>query len=191
LADEIRDHFVPCLSVHAPEGLVVGSHPDDFLTWARSVREFAVRVGAKVIVFHPVRAISTSYSECLKILSSNIKALQQESRAADVVLETFKGGQYFSYEDIIAAGLPICLDTSHMSHKEALTVVERHHDQMRHVHLSRATDDMTHIPVKKRGISIIKRLAEYQWSGTVCLEYLDWYAEEMIKDCHRFVNIFG
>jgi hypothetical protein len=59
------------------------------------------------------------------------------------------------------------------------------------VHLSRATDDMTHIPVKKRGISIIKRLAEYQWSGTVCLEYLDWYAEEMIKDCHRFVNIFG
>jgi hypothetical protein len=187
IADEILDNSVHCVSIHAPEGPVVGFDPDGFLAWTRGMREFADKIGARIIVFHPLRVSSTSYDQSLKLLSNNIKALQQET-VATVALETFKGGAYFDYKDLIGAGLPICLDTSHVSHQEALDVVGKCPEQIRHIHLSRATGSLTHLPAKKCEFGVVERLIGRQPSIAVCLEYLDRYASEMVRDCKRFTD---
>ena len=151
MVDEIIDNSISCVSVHAPEGPVVGFCPEGFPTRTRGIREFADKVGAVAIVFHPLRVSSTSYGECLNPLSNVIKVAQQET-AATIILETFKGVPYFDYKDVLTEGLPICLDTSHMSHKEALAVVEKHHGQIWHVHLSEASNGLTHAAVRKPGM---------------------------------------
>jgi len=127
--------------------------------------------------------------ESLGLLLDNIKALQREA-AGTVVVETFIGGAYFGYKRIAAKGLPLCLDTSHMGHKDAITLVEKRHDQIKHVHLSEARDRVTHTPVGEQGQAVMKRLAALQWDGTVCIEYLDRYADEMIRDCERLAGLF-
>jgi sugar phosphate isomerase/epimerase len=190
LAEDLLNHAVSCIAIHAPEGPVVSYEPEDFLSWAHSVAKLSNSLDAKAIVLHPLRGSSMDDSECLSFMLNNIKALQDETTTT-VVLETFKGGEFFSYKRIAAKGLPICLDTSHMSHKDAITFVDKRHDQIRHVHLSEAKNLVPHMPVGERGQAVMERLAELQWDGTVCIEYSDRYADEMIEDYKRFAGMFG
>ncbi len=190
LAEELRDHSVPCIAIHAPEGPVVTYQPEDFLDWAHDIGDLSNKVGARMIIFHPQRASMIDDDEALALLSSNIKSLQQETTAT-VVLETFSGGERFNYKCLAAARLPLCLDTSHMGHKDAVTLVEKRHDQIKHVHLSEAQGRVTHRPVGKEGKAVMKRLAELRWDGTVCIEYLDRYVKEMIEDCKWLTGIYG
>jgi sugar phosphate isomerase/epimerase len=108
-----------------------------------------------------------------------------------VVLETFRGGQYFGYKELLDEGLPICIDTSHMKHVEALDLVERYHNKIVHVHLSEAMGGLTHQPAGKASLELLTRLTELGWDGSVCFEYLDGYAEEMRKDLKAFRSLFG
>jgi len=190
LAKEIVENEVTCVSIHAPEGRVITYTTESFMKWTQSVRHLADDVGAEVIVLHPCLVNSIGRAKYLETLAANIEASRRDT-SATIAIETFIGGQYFGYEEILAAGLPICLDTSHMKHSKATKVVEKNHSQITHVHLSQVKGGRPHQPVGKNGERILDKLAAKEWSGSVCMEYMDPLMAEMVRDCKRFEAKLG
>ena len=185
LARELLDHSVTCTAIHAPEGDVVTRYTDTFLKWAGRLSDFANQVSAEVIVFHPKKPTALNRRTCLDFLVKNVAALQKTTRAV-ITVETFKGLKWIDYKAVIAAGLPLCLDTSHLSHRDTLEVLDGHLGQVRHIHISEAGDGDVHEPVGEFGTQVLHKLARARWAGSVCFEYMDEYFERAIEDCKRF-----
>ena len=190
LAHEIVEHSVTCIAVHAPEGDVITRYSDTFLKSTADLSHFANQVGAKTIVFHPKEEPSVPHGECLDLLVKNITALQQTTGAV-ITVETFRSRKWIRYKEVITAGLPVCLDTSHLSHGDTLEVLDRHLDQVQHVHLSERKPGGVHLPVGEFGMQVLDRLARARWTGPVCLEYMDEYSAQAVEDCAELSNKFS
>jgi sugar phosphate isomerase/epimerase len=150
----------------------------DYSSGASGISDFADYVGDRVIVIHPVEPAALPHNECLDLLAKNIRALQQTEQAV-ISVETFRGRKWIGYEDIFAVGLPVCMDTSHLVHNEAMGLLDRHLDQIRHVHLSEVVDGCVHQPVGEFGIQVVDKLVGYGWTGSICLEHMDEHAGQV------------
>jgi len=102
-------------------------------------------------------------------------------------------------DEIIANGLPLILDTSHIKQEKTMDLIEKHHGGIVGIHLSEKRADEhpehqgeinQHQPVKDFGFRVLDALILKKWNGTVALEYMPWWHHRLVPDYNRLVDYY-
>jgi len=190
----VLSHNIIVNSVHAPQGRL---SDEAFMSWARSTVQFAERVGAHVVVFHPESTAKTNRINLQVIALANLKRLKREA-SVTVAVETFGNAKrIITPEETIDFKLPMVLDTSHLFVPRIFQVIEAYHSRIVGVHLSEmryddtAGHDLPHLPVESYGIEVLEALGAKDWSGNVTLEYLPQFHDQLIPDRAVLEELFA
>lgn len=194
LAAFVLSHNIIVNSVHAPQGRL---SDEAFMSWALPTVQFAERVGAHVVVFHPESTAKTNRINLQVIALANLKRLKREA-SVTVAIETFGNAKrVLTPEEVIERGLPLILDTSHLFVRRIFEVIEAYHSGIVGVHLSEmryddeAGHDLPHLPVESYGIEVLEALRAKDWSGNVTLEYLPQFHDQLIPDRTTLEELFA
>jgi sugar phosphate isomerase/epimerase len=184
----IRQNGTVVHSVHAPQG-----HLTDpgFMSWATETVRFAEGVGASVVVFHPEQSAKDRRLDAQTLALQNLKRLRRETETT-VAVETFGGPKrILSPEEIGEKGLPMVLDTSHLSSERTMEVIKRYHKTIALVHLSEPRDGKQHMPVVGFGFEVLDALKEVGWEGPVTLEYLPEFHDRLAGDRDALEGLYA
>lgn len=194
LVEYMKTAGIVCNSVHATQGRLTS---EDFMTWASDAVRLAEDLGAEVVVFHPENSKKEMKGNLQVIALQNIKRLQRET-GVKVAIETFGGPKrILTPEEIVANGLSMVLDTSHLFRERTLELIGKYHEGIASVHLSEERFDeregksMPHMPVEKYGFEVLDRLKEKGWAGIVTLEYLPWHHHRLLPDREMLEEMYG
>ncbi len=194
LAAFVLSHNIIVNSVHAPQGRL---SDEAFMSWALPTVQFAERVGAHVVVFHPESTAKTNRINLQVIALANLKRLKREA-SVTVAIETFGNAKrVLTPEEVIERGLPLILDTSHLFVPRIFETIQAYHSGIVGVHLSEmryddeAGHDLPHLPVESYGIEILQALRARGWDGNVTLEYLPQYHDHLIPDREVLEELFA
>ncbi len=189
----VKDARISCPSVHAPQGRLTD---DNFLSWAGETVRFAEAVGAGVVVFHPENTRKDARTNLQLTALGNIRKLQRET-GLRIAVETFGGPKrLLSPEEIGERHLWMVLDTSHVEQDRARDLIGRYHGTIAAVHLSEMRlDEKTgekrpHLPVTDFGREVLRLLEAKGWQGTVTLEYLPEYHDQLLPDREKLEGLF-
>ena len=190
----VLSHNIIVNSVHAPQGRL---SDDAFMSWARPTVQFAERVGAAVVVFHPESTAKTERINLQVIALANLKRLKREA-SVTVAVETFGNAKrVLTPEETIKFKLPMILDTSHLFVPRIFEIIQTYHSGIVGVHLSEmryddaAGHDLPHLPVASYGIEVLEALRARGWDGNVTLEYLPQYHDRLIPDRAVLEELFA
>jgi sugar phosphate isomerase/epimerase len=191
----VRDAGIICPSVHATQGRLTDDH---FMSWAGETVRFAEAVGAGVVVFHPENTRKDTRTNLQLIALGNIRKLQRETTGVRIAVETFGGPKrLLSPEEIGERHLWMVLDTSHVEQDRTRDLIGRYHGTIAAVHLSEMRlDEKTgekrpHLPVTDFGRDVLRLLHEKGWQGTVTLEYLPDYHDQLLPDRQTLEELFS
>jgi len=193
LAAFVRQEEIRCPSVHAPQGRL--TH-EGFLSWAHDVVRFAGMIGASTVVFHPENVRKDERQNLQVVALGNLKALQRGTRVR-VAVETFGSSKRVLLpEEIGEKQLWMVLDTSHLFPERIFPLIERYHGTIAAVHLSEMRADAIgqvrpHMPVRDYGFEVLRALKEKGWQGTVTLEYLPDYHDQLASDREVLEALFS
>lgn len=99
-------------------------------------------------------------------------------------METFEGkDRVLTPSEIMVAGLPMTLDTSHIVNDDRILGIVR--DYCRNipvVHLSARGLSEHHLPIDAFCLKVVGTLVSLGWSGNVVLEYLPWHLYRVRAD---------
>jgi len=173
---EVRDFVlgrgIEVLSVHAAQGKLSA---DDYAKWAEPAMQLADEIGAKSVTFHPNQSKHNRQNDQISA-RRHLRALQR-GRLALAAVETFGGhGRVLRPEEIVAKGLPLVLDTSHIHDDERIRrLIREYHQNIPAVHLSARTGSEQHLPIDAFCLEVVGLLQTLKWTGSVILEYLPWH----------------
>lgn len=183
LADVIRRHGIKVLSIHGCHG---SAADERFLTWGREHAILAKAVGAHHIVLHPRRCDRKGRMDRQELARRQIRRLEHETEVGFAV-ETFLAIREFRHDEIVPAGMKVVLDTSHVTHDQALALVGdgRARALLAGVHLSERGDGPEgdgHLPIGDHCREVVAELVRHDWSGPVILEYLPEFHDRVVSD---------
>ncbi|MDD3847369.1 MAG: TIM barrel protein [Syntrophorhabdaceae bacterium] len=194
LASVVLSHNIIVNSVHAPQGRL---SDESFMSWALPTVQFAERVGAGIVVFHPESTAKTNRINLQIIALANLKRLKREA-SVTVAIETFGNAKrIITPEETIEFKLPMILDTSHIFVSRIFQVIETYHSGIVGLHLSEmryddaAGHDLPHLPVESYGIEVLEALRAKNWDGNVTLEYLPQFHDRLIPDRAVLEELFA
>ena len=193
LAAFVRKEEIRCPSVHAPQGRLTD---EGFLSWAVEVVRFAEAIGAYTLVFHPENVRKDEKANLQVIALGNLKALQRNTEVR-IAVETFGSAKRVLLpEEIGEKELWMVLDTSHVFRDRVFDLIERYHGTIAAIHLSEMREDETgqvrpHLPVRDYGFEVLHALQKKGWHGTVTLEYLFEYHDQMVSDREVLEALFS
>ena len=192
LAAYINEKGVIVNTVHATQGRLRDGR---FMSWALPTMKFAEKIGAAAVVFHPESVRKLDKPNLQVVALNNFKALQRLT-SATVAVETFGNAKrIITPEEMIESDLPMVLDTSHLFQQRIFTVIEQYSRGIVAVHLSElrgeGKESLPHLPVETYGFTVLQRLKEKGWNGTVTLEYLPDYHDRLIPDRARLEEMYG
>lgn len=192
LATFVKNNSIIVNSVHAPQGRLTDER---FMFWALPTVQFAEYIGACLVVFHPENATKLSKPNLQTIALQNVKVLQSRTPVT-VAIETFgKAKNLITPEETIEKGLPMVLDTSHLFVERIFEVINSYAHGIAGVHLSEARGEgketLQHLPVRTYGFAVLEKLKEKSWDGSITLEYLPEFHDQLIPDRDALQGLFG
>lgn len=175
IANEISGYGARVLSVHAVQAPI---SDERFLTWGAEIAQFALVVGSKYITVHPNKGSRSRKETAVR----NIKYLNEQFGVVFCV-ETFESrSRVLTIQEIMDNGLPMVLDTSHVSGPDAaLRILAQYKDNIPHIHMSSSDGVARHQRVNEDCLNIVRYLRDTKWSGSIVLEYM--------REFHEFFNI--
>ena len=197
IEQQVKTFQVPVYSVLAPDGHLADAN---FISWAGKSVQFAEAVGAGIVVFHPEPAGPDSGDLDHLSVAENIRHLQDRTRVVLAVETMWNSQHVLSPDQIMQAGLPMVLDTSHLPKPEITWVVETYHTHIVNLHLSAVTRDRElkgivnqYQPVERDNfcLDLLDRLQELEWNGVVTLEYMPWFHTKVLEDRKLLDRIYG
>jgi sugar phosphate isomerase/epimerase len=166
------------------------------LSWAVEVVRFAEAIGAYTLVFHPESVKKDQKANLQLIALRNIKELQRNT-GVHIGVETFGNAKRVLLpEEIGEKQIWMVLDTSHVFQERIFDLIERYHGTIAAVHLSEMREDEAgqvrpHLPVRDYGFEVLHALQKKGWHGTVTLEYLFEYHDQLASDREVLEALFS
>jgi sugar phosphate isomerase/epimerase len=167
------------LSIHATQGDLAA---DDYERWAKPAMELADAVKAKSVTFHPGKSRKNRLGSQARV-KKHLADIQKRHRALASV-ETFGGrDRVLRPNEIVAAGLPMVLDTAHLRDDGYIfSLVQSYHEKISSVHLSARGKHEHHLPIDGFCLEVVSLLDDLGWNGSLILEYLPWHHYRMKED---------
>lgn len=197
VVQQVKEHGVPVLSVHAPDGHLAD---DLFGDWAGRVVQTAEALKAPIVVLHPEPEPHGFTEPDHKAVIDNIQHLQDRTKVT-IAMETFWDmPRILMPDEIMKNQIPMVLDTSRMPKSEITWVIESYHTHIVNLHLSSVTRDTgvkgiarQHQPIDRDGfcMDLLDRLQELEWQGLVTLEYMPWLHAKVLEDRKLLERIYG
>ena len=189
IAEKIKSYGTEVLSVHAVQSPITDER---FRTWGKEIADFAKDLGAKTITLHPnnINREDEAQKEALKNLEHFAELY---SGGVVFCIETFEGKRrVFTPDETVRFNLPMTLDTSHIKDNDKIwSLLKSYKDNIMNVHLSARDGKMQHLPIDDFCKEVVSYLVKSNWKGTVILEYLFEFHDQMLKDLEILPSIKG
>ncbi len=193
--DYVRHEGLVIAGLHATQGSLT---QDDFLSWAISTQKMAHRLGAAYVVYHPNRVAKTRRGDLQLFAMQQLKALQRAVPEVAVCLETFGGpDRVFTPEEIVTSPFAMVSDLSHLDPARSYALIEASHTRIRTIHVSEVAwhggygKNQSHMPAGPVCARAFEMLQQRRWDGTLTLEYLAEFHEQMFDDRQRIEREWG
>jgi len=180
IAEKIKGFSPEILSIHSVQSPITN---DEFKIWGREIADFAKLLNVKIVTLHPnnTNKNQTNLEKALNNLKYFSLLYQNEIIFS---IETFTGNRrIFDSDEIVKFNLPMTLDTAHIEDNQKIWhLLKTYKENIKTVHLSAKRNNQHHLPIDNFCKEVVSYLTENSWSGSVVLEYLHEFHNQLIDD---------